>query len=148
MMNFNPMANQNQFNTQPYQNQIGGMNTYQNFMPPNQHYNNYQNYNYSNLSGRFVNNPNDIRPNEISMDGNVSLFPMSDGSCIYAKSWNTDGSIQTMRFIPEAPQTAVPSEFSQLMNKLDGIEQMLSQSKSATIKKSNDIKKEKEYTNE
>lgn len=81
------------------------------------------------LMGRMVNNPQEIRPNEIPMDGNVSFFPSTDGSYIYAKFWGPDGNIQTRVFVPEQ-MTSVeepqgPSEFEQVMTRLEKIEQML-----------------------
>lgn len=81
------------------------------------------------LSGRMVTNPQEIRPNEVPMDGSVSFFPSSDGSYIYAKFWGPDGNIQTRVFVPEQPISAEepqgPSEFNQVMARLDKIEQML-----------------------
>lgn len=53
------------------------------------------------ISGRAVNGPDEITPQEIPMDGTLSLFPQVDQSCIYAKSWNADGTIKTVRYIPE-----------------------------------------------
>ena len=35
------------------------------------------------------------------MDGNISLFPLKDYSCIIAKQWNSDGTIKTLRFVPQ-----------------------------------------------
>lgn len=52
------------------------------------------------LAGRMVGNVSEIVPNEVPMDGSVSFFPQSDYSCIYAKKWNTDGTIQTVKFVP------------------------------------------------
>ena len=60
------------------------------------------------IAGRMVGNVSEIVPNEVPMDGSVSFFPQSDYSCIYAKKWNTDGTIQTVKFVP-----AVDSEKSQ-----------------------------------
>lgn len=42
---------------------------------------------------RVVNNPADITPSEIPMDGRVSLFLSSDNSYIIAKQWNQNGLI-------------------------------------------------------
>lgn len=81
------------------------------------------------LSGRMVTSPQEIRPNEVPMDGSVSFFPSSDGSYIYAKFWGPDGNIQTRVFVPEQPVsmegTQTSSEFDQVMARLDKIEQML-----------------------
>lgn len=81
------------------------------------------------LHGRIIANPEEIKLNEIPMDGTASLFPMSDDSCIYAKAWGPDGKIQTFRYIREdaEPVDKGPSEFSQVMSRLDKIEQMLGQ---------------------
>lgn len=81
------------------------------------------------LSGRMVTTPQEIRPNEVPMDGSVSFFPSSDGSYIYAKFWGPDGNIQTRVFVPEQPSSMEEaqgsSEFNQVMARLDKIEQML-----------------------
>lgn len=81
------------------------------------------------LPGRVIKNPEEIKLNEIPMDGTASLFPMSDDTCIYAKAWGQDGTIQTLRYIREdaEPQEKGPSEFAQVMTRLDKIEQMLGQ---------------------
>lgn len=65
------------------------------------------------ISGRVISNPNEITPNEIPMDGSVSLFPTSDYSTIYAKAWNTNGLIETKKFIAVSenePSTATSSD--------------------------------------
>ena len=53
------------------------------------------------------------------MNGTPCFFPMSDGSAVLMKVWNPDGTIGTVRFLPEA---AAPKEPTQL----DRIESMLS----------------------
>lgn len=50
---------------------------------------------------RVVNNPADITPSEIPMDGRVSLFLSSDNSYIIAKQWNQNGLIDTAIYRPE-----------------------------------------------
>lgn len=84
------------------------------------------------LPGRVVGSPQDIAPNEVPMDGTAGIFPQQDGSCIYVKKWSTDGSIQTVRFVPAAepvntpPQTiAQAADLSVLMERFDRLEQML-----------------------
>ena len=54
-----------------------------------------------NLAGRVVKNEQEITPQEVAMDGSISLFPLGDYSCIIAKQWNSDGTIKTLRFVPE-----------------------------------------------
>lgn len=45
------------------------------------------------ISGRVVQAVETINPNEVPMDGSVAFFPKQDLTEIYAKSWNTDGTI-------------------------------------------------------
>lgn len=91
----------------------------------------------SGLSGRMVNNPSEITPQEVTMDGTVSFFPQADYSCIYAKAWNPDGTIRTVRYIPE-PQDQSQQDgdvagvanldiLEDIMNDLNDIKDMLKQ---------------------
>lgn len=82
------------------------------------------------IYGKVISNLQDIRPNDVSLDGSVSLFPMGDYSCIYAKAWGNDGTIQTFKFVPErtdAKDGSSPSQFDQVMMKLSTIESVLTQ---------------------
>src|SRR5690625_4963374 len=58
------------------------------------------------LPGRQVANSDEITPQEVPMDGSVSLFPQQDYSCIYAKTWTKEGTIATLKFVPEQPQAS------------------------------------------
>ena len=52
----------------------------------------------------------EIAPNDVPMDGTVSLFPTEDYSCIFAKHWNKDGKITTTKFVPvSADEDYTPS---------------------------------------
>ena len=75
---------------------------------------------------RLVNNPADITPNEIPMDGRVSLFLASDNSYVIAKQWNQNGLINTLRYVPEPQQApeedeAVPFK-QEVLDRLSRIE--------------------------
>lgn len=59
-----------------------------------------------NLAGRVVQNETEITPQEVAMDGSISLFPLADYSTIIAKQWNSDGTIKTLRFVPEVVTAA------------------------------------------
>ena len=83
------------------------------------------------ISGRVVNGPDEITPQEIPMDGTLSLFPQQDQSCIFAKSWNADGTIKTIRYVPEVmsdpsvPEDLVPNVsdiLQDVIKRLDRIE--------------------------
>lgn len=78
------------------------------------------------ILGRMISNPNEITPQEIPMDGSISMFPMQDGSAVYGKFWDSNGQIKTIRFIPEnvnQPQQEDP--FTAINNRLDSIEDLL-----------------------
>ena len=76
------------------------------------------------IPGRLVANADEITPQEVPMDGSVSLFPQNDYSCIYAKTWTKEGTIATMKFVPEQPQNAEQQK-SPLELRLDSIDQRL-----------------------
>lgn len=84
----------------------------------------------SGLHGRMIASPQEIRPNEISQDGVPSYFPTSDYSVIYAKAWNADGGIDTIKYVQEQPvlEAQGPSQFDQVMARLDRLEEIVTQS--------------------
>lgn len=60
-----------------------------------------QNYmQQSQMFGRIVNSQDVINANEVPMDGSVAVFPKNDYSEIYLKSWNRNGSIDTVIYKP------------------------------------------------
>lgn len=89
------------------------------------------------LIGRAVNNENEIRPDEVPMDGNVAFFPQSDGSCIYAKYWNNNGLIDKRVYVlapmdgdatSNTPMNNLEMMYKELSNKIDSIYRMLNRS--------------------
>lgn len=52
--------------------------------------------------GRVVESESEIKPNEVPMDGSIALFPKPDFSMIIAKQWSQNGTISTLKFVPEA----------------------------------------------
>jgi len=76
------------------------------------------------IPGRQVASADEIMPQEVPMDGSVSLFLQNDYSCIYAKQWTKDGTIQTVRYIPEQPRNTEQQK-SPLEMRLDRIDQQL-----------------------
>lgn len=79
------------------------------------------------IRGRIIQNATDVYPNEVPMDGNISLFPMADGSTILMKYWDSNGTIRTTRYIIEkdSTQTAVQDPMAPVLERLDKIESML-----------------------
>lgn len=86
------------------------------------------------LNGRFINDPSEIMPSEIPMDGTPSIFVAKDSSYIYMKAWSADGTIKTVVFRPV--ETAPVSSDSQsngnedvmtaIMARFDKLEKMVS----------------------
>ena len=92
------------------------------------------------MSGRVVSQEADITPQEVPMDGSFSWFPMADGSAVIGKRWNSDGTIQTVRYAPESAEPqhtveTVPSYVSDISSRLDRIEGILTQRARRAVKK-------------
>ena len=84
------------------------------------------------LNGKPIQRPEEITPNDVMMDGSISYFPAQDGSCIYAKSWNQNGSIDTIRYIPETVEVNPKEDpyaqiFQQINERLSKIEKALTE---------------------
>lgn len=108
---------------------------------------------FQSIPGRLVNNLDEITPQEVPMDGSVSLFPQADYSAIYAKTWTKDGTIATVKFIPEQPQmepqkSPLEERLDRIDQRFDKLEKMLS-NRSKSRKPYNKINQVKEeQTNE
>lgn len=80
------------------------------------------------VRGRFITREEEIAPNEIAMDGQVSFFPLADYSCIIAKLWDSKGQIQTFKFVPlvdQPKEITVDNKDDMILGKLDDIESLL-----------------------
>lgn len=87
------------------------------------------------VSGRFVESLEEVAPNEVSMDGSVSLFPTRDCSRIYARAWTSNGTLQTVEYLPSVPADnsrtpdGIPSSSNDISNeilsRLEAIEKKL-----------------------
>lgn len=98
------------------------------FNPTNVQQHSYQPQQAAQISGRVVQNENEITPQEVPMDGTVSLFPTADYKCIYAKVWNSDGTIRTLKFSPvgdSEESNPTPSFRDEVMARFDAIEERL-----------------------
>ena len=92
------------------------------------------------VRGRIVAKEEDILPNEVIMDGQVSLFPLADYSCIVAKLWDSNGQIQTFKFVPLAEQTVeeeIENKGDMILGRLDDIENLLKRNRSRQNYKKN-----------
>lgn len=77
------------------------------------------------LAGRAVNAIGEIAVSDIPNDGTAAYFPALDGSCIWAKQWRSDGSIDTLRYVLEPPPPPEPDRIDVIMQRLDAIEAAL-----------------------
>lgn len=79
------------------------------------------------MNGKMVASPEDIRPNDIPMDGSISFFPLKDGTAIYAKQWTGNGTIATAVYKLDTPppEPKQPTVEEQILTRLDSIEQLL-----------------------
>lgn len=83
------------------------------------------------IIGKVVGSQNDVFPNDVPGDGSIALFPQSDYSVIYAKQWNADGSISTIKFVPEIQNETAEQQdaggvtMADVMNQLSNIEDLI-----------------------
>lgn len=86
----------------------------------------------SNIPVRVVFSPEQIAPQEIPTNGTPALFPLSDGSCIIARSLLGNGRFDERVYVLQPrnqqnnDQNQV-SEFEQVMKRLENIESSLNQ---------------------
>lgn len=126
------------------------------YMAGNQTPNLYQNQlnRIQSIPGRLVNNLDEITPQEVPMDGSVSLFPQSDYSCIYAKTWTKEGTIATVRYVPEQPQNAeqqkspLEERLDQIDQKLDNLSKSMNRQRSYQKRPNPHVKKKEESDHE
>lgn len=92
------------------------------------------------IAGRLVNDASEITVNEVPTDGSIAMFPKNDGTCIYTKQWNSDGTIKTICFVPEdnneIPQELNTEKGKSIIERLETIEKMLA-GVSASVANSN-----------
>lgn len=76
------------------------------------------------LPGRVIKPNETVTPQEVPMDGTASVFPVSDWSAVYVKTWTGDGQIRTIRYVPEAateeqkPDTTLSDQIKELDRKV------------------------------
>ena len=76
----------------------------------------------------------DIPPNDVPMDGTVSLFPTEDYSCIFAKQWNKDGKITTTKFVPvpeDEEYAPTPGFEDEMRSRMDELKSLIQQNRSS-----------------
>lgn len=76
------------------------------------------------LPGRKISSIEEVSPNEIPMDGQPIIFPCHDWNTIYAKAWNQDGTMETVKYVPET-SNQYDYILNSILERLDRIESML-----------------------
>lgn len=97
------------------------------------------------LSGRVIDSEAEvITPNEVPMNGGMSLFPTTNRSCVIAKFWDTDGNLRTVKYVPVDNPEATPEiqtnviEMSvpqELLDKIDNLERLIKRNNNNHYKK-------------
>lgn len=87
------------------------------------------------IPGHIVNTIAEVVPNDVPMNGSISVFPTSDGQNIFTKAWNADGTISTVRYerISEEDtplQSPQEDSLKLIMDKLEAIESKLNYNRS------------------
>lgn len=80
------------------------------------------------INGHTVKSDTDIVPNDVPMDGSVSLFPLEDYSCIFAKMWGKDGKITTTKFVPvpaDEDYTPTPGFEDEMRARMDELKELI-----------------------
>lgn len=113
MPQYNPYQYQPQYN--PYQQQ-----------PMQQPVQQSQQQQAQSLVGRMTNANENIPVSDVPTNGTPAYFPMQDGSAILVKSWQPDGTIRTIKYVPDQqpvePQASVQED---ILTKLNTMEQSM-----------------------
>lgn len=77
------------------------------------------------IVGRWVETFEEIKPQEVPMDGGMYFFPQTDYSCVYAKYWDNNGQLMSFRFLPEkVEQPSKQTGSAEMSDILNGYEQI------------------------
>lgn len=138
------MYNQPMYGYNPYQQQPQYQPQYQQYIQQSSAMPNVQNT----LPGRVVEDISLVGANDVPMDGSKAVFLKSDGTVLYVKQWQPNGTISTVAYKPYIEPKEVQAEqvttdelksvYAPLKEQLDNIENMLNKmfgSKKTTTKK-------------
>lgn len=98
------------------------------------------------LPGKYINSLQDIVPQDVPTDGSIGIFPQSDYAAIYLKKWDGNGTISTVKYIPDLPpQGPTPEQQFQndLQTRLAKIEESITYLTSLWQPQSDEKKEEK-----
>lgn len=69
---------------------------------------------HNTLPGRIVTSVDVVNPGEVPMDSPVAVFPKNDYSEVYLKSWNQNGTINTVVYKPVITEQTVEQNESKV----------------------------------
>lgn len=118
-----------------------------------------QAFQQSTLNGRVVDDISTVTANEVPMDGSFGIFPKRDMSEIYIRSWSSDGTIKTLKFVPkmeEVDNSSIKDEkskidpiervrevfaerFDSLDARLESIEKQITPKSNSRVRKESDV---------
>lgn len=82
------------------------------------------------LPAKVITKIEDIKANDVSMDGTISMFLMNDLSSVILRQWNGRGDMDELRFVREETPTP-PNQndiLALIMQRLDNIEKAVKKS--------------------
>lgn len=133
MYGYTPYMNQQQYGIQPQMQTMG-------------------------MSGRFVNDFNEVGANDVPMDGKYATFIKNDLSEIQMRKWNANGIIESLSYkpfnVPIATQTTNVSTNNQKFDigafneRLEGIENAIAMLSEKIDKTNKPIRSKKEVSDE
>ena len=90
----------------------------------------------------------EIAPNDVPMDGTVSLFPTENYSCIFAKHWNKDGKITTTKFVPvpsDEDYVPTPGFEDEMRSRMDELKTLIQQNGHSYTQQNRNYNKKSNY---
>lgn len=99
------------------------------------------------FTGRYVDDPSEIKANEVPMDGRLSIFPTNDLNAVFLKAWNSNGRMLTIKYVPdptwqEPPVTQASTQQDDILRRLEALEQSFAASNVPQTKSKAKNKKE------
>lgn len=86
------------------------------------------------LNGKIVDGLEMVKATEVPATG-FGVFPKGDLSEIYVKSWNNNGTTNIVTFKPIEPAPQPKSEITQLIDKIDALEEKINKLTTPTVRK-------------
>lgn len=89
-----------------------------------QHYSGFGQQYAPRIVGRAVQSVSEVGVGEVPTDGSAGWFPALDGSCVWSRRWNGNGTIETVRYVPEQVEEPV-DELAVLKGRVEALEAAL-----------------------